>query len=75
MIDELSASKKIASHPTHFEILTCLALLYFFEKNIDIAVLEVGMGGRFDATNVVVPKLAVITTISPEHQTRFDSLQ
>jgi len=68
VINELSASKKIASHPTHFEILTCLALLYFSEKNIDIAVLEVGMGGRFDATNIVIPKLAVITTISPEHQ-------
>lgn len=68
VVDELLASKKIASHPTHFEILTCLALLYFHEKNIDIAVLEVGMGGRFDATNVVIPKLAVITTISPEHQ-------
>jgi dihydrofolate synthase/folylpolyglutamate synthase len=45
-----------------------LAFLYFAEQEVDMAFLEVGMGGRFDATNVVDPKVSVITTISAEHQ-------
>jgi len=67
-IEELIASKKLLTPPTHFELLTCLALLYFEEQKVDMAVLEVGMGGRFDATNVVTPCTSVITTISEEHQ-------
>lgn len=67
-IEELTSSKKLVSPPTYFEMLTCLALLYFEEQKTDMAVLEVGMGGRFDATNVVMPKVSVITTISGEHQ-------
>jgi len=53
---------------TYFEILTIAAFLYFREKKIDLAVLEVGMGGRFDATNVVQPEVSIITTISYDHQ-------
>ena len=53
--------------PSFFEILTAQALLYFAEARIDIAVLEVGMGGRLDATNVVDPLLSVITDISLDH--------
>jgi dihydrofolate synthase/folylpolyglutamate synthase len=67
-IEELIASKKLLSPPTYFEFLTCMAFLYFWEQKADIAVLEVGMGGRFDATNVVEPCVSVITTISGEHQ-------
>ncbi len=67
-IDELIVSKKLLSPPTYFEFLTCMAFLYFWETKADIAVLEVGMGGRFDATNVVEPCVSVITTISGEHQ-------
>ena len=67
-IGELISEKKLLSPPTHFEILTCLAFFYFACKKVDIAVLEVGMGGRFDATNVVDPMVSVITTISSEHQ-------
>ena len=67
-IEKLISEKKLISPPTHFEILTCLAFFYFARKNVDIAVLEVGMGGRFDATNVVDPIVSVITTISSEHQ-------
>lgn len=67
-IEELVASKKLPSPPTYFEHLTCLAFLYFEEQKVDMAVLEVGMGGRFDATNVVVPHVSIITTISGEHQ-------
>ncbi len=67
-IEQLIASKKLLSPPTYFELLTCLALLYFEEQKVDMAVLEVGMGGRFDATNVVQPSVSVITTISEEHK-------
>jgi dihydrofolate synthase/folylpolyglutamate synthase len=67
-IEQLIASKKLLSPPTYFELLTCLAFLYFDEQQVDMAVLEVGMGGRFDATNVVVPSVSVITTISGEHK-------
>ncbi len=67
-VERLIADGKQSSPPTHFELLTCLAFLYFAEERVDMAVLEVGMGGRFDATNVSTPVLAVITTISEEHQ-------
>jgi dihydrofolate synthase/folylpolyglutamate synthase len=50
-----------------FEITTALAFQYFFEKQVDIAVIEVGMGGRLDATNVVHPILTAITSISLDH--------
>ncbi|HUU37665.1 MAG TPA: folylpolyglutamate synthase/dihydrofolate synthase family protein [Candidatus Desulfaltia sp.] len=59
---------KLAASPTYFEILTLLAFLYFQERKIDIAVLEVGMGGRLDATNVVTPLVSVITTVDDDHQ-------
>lgn len=58
----------LKSHPTFFEVLTTLALLHFAEERVDVAVLEVGMGGRFDATNVVDPLVSVITTVSKDHQ-------
>ncbi|WDU82176.1 bifunctional folylpolyglutamate synthase/dihydrofolate synthase [Caloramator sp. Dgby_cultured_2] len=53
--------------PTEFEIITAMAFKYFYDKNVDYVVLEVGLGGRFDATNVVNPILTVITTISYDH--------
>ncbi|MDH4258422.1 MAG: hypothetical protein OEV50_06375, partial [Candidatus Aminicenantes bacterium] len=61
-VEELIASKKLLSPPTYFEFMTCMSLLYFKEQKVDMAVLEVGMGGRFDATNVVDSCLSVITT-------------
>ena len=67
-IEELIAQKELLSPPTYFELLTCLALVYFEKQRVDMVILEVGMGGRFDATNVVKPVLSVITTISKEHQ-------
>lgn len=54
-------------HPTFFEVLTAAAFCYFQEKNIDFAVLEVGLGGRLDATNIVDPIFSIITNISLEH--------
>jgi len=53
--------------PSFFEILTAQAFLYFAESEVQIAVLEVGMGGRLDATNIVDPLLSVITDISLDH--------
>jgi dihydrofolate synthase/folylpolyglutamate synthase len=53
--------------PTFFEIVTAMAFQYFFDKKVDFAVIEVGLGGRFDATNVVTPLISVITDISLEH--------
>lgn len=55
-------------HPTTFEIITAIGFLYFYEKNVDIVVLEVGLGGKGDATNAIESSLAsVITTISYDH--------
>lgn len=56
------------NHPTEFEIVTAIAFQYYFEKKCDIVVLEVGLGGRFDSTNVIEnPLAAVITTINFDH--------
>src|SRR3989344_2402900 len=52
---------------TFFEFTTAMAFVYFMRKKIDIAVIEVGLGGRLDATNVVTPEIAVITHIGLEH--------
>ncbi len=59
--------QKLPQQPSYFEILTALAFLYFAEAGAQIAVLEVGMGGRLDATNVVDPLFSVITDISLDH--------
>ena len=58
---------RLAQLPSFFEILTAQAMLHFAEAGVQIAVLEVGMGGRLDATNIVDPLLSVITDISLEH--------
>jgi dihydrofolate synthase / folylpolyglutamate synthase len=65
--DGLVLSGKLAQAPSFFETLTAMAFLRFAEADIDIAVLEVGMGGRLDATNIVDPLLSVITDISLDH--------
>lgn len=53
--------------PTQFEMYTAMALLYFERKEVDFAVIETGLGGRYDATNVIDPVLSVITSISYDH--------
>ncbi|MBN1880664.1 MAG: bifunctional folylpolyglutamate synthase/dihydrofolate synthase [Deltaproteobacteria bacterium] len=67
LIMELRASRAEGLSPTYFEFLTLLAYLHFSRKNVDYAVMEVGMGGRFDATNIVNPMVSVITTVSLDH--------
>lgn len=54
--------------PTFFEIITAMAFQYFDDKKVDFAVIEVGLGGRFDATNIVNPLVTIITNVSHEHQ-------
>ncbi|MCX6820657.1 MAG: Mur ligase family protein, partial [Candidatus Aenigmarchaeota archaeon] len=54
-------------HPTFFEITAAMMFLYFAEQAVDFAVVEVGMGGRLDATNVIGPLVSVITNVSLEH--------
>ena len=63
----LVADGKLPQLPSYFEVLTAQAFLDFAEERVDIAVLEVGMGGRLDATNVVDPLLSLITDISLDH--------
>lgn len=64
---QLVEAGRLPQMPSFFEILTAQALLYFAEQNVQIAILEVGMGGRLDATNIVDPILSVITDISLDH--------
>lgn len=52
---------------TEFEILTACAFIYFAQENVDVAVIEVGLGGLYDSTNVITPKVSVITTIGLDH--------
>lgn len=54
-------------HPTEFEVLTCIMLLYLYRQKVDFGVIEVGLGGRLDSTNVIKPILSIITSISLDH--------
>ena len=62
------ASGRLDRHPTYFEMVTAIGFCYFAERSVDVAVLEVGLGGRLDATNVVDPRVAVITNVDYDHQ-------
>jgi len=67
-IEELLAAGKLAAHPTFFECVTASAFEFFARAGAQFAVCEVGMGGRLDATNVLVPEVAVITQIDFDHE-------
>ncbi len=54
-------------HPSFFELTTAMAFKYFAEQHVDIAVIEVGLGGRLDCTNIITPILSIITNISKDH--------
>jgi dihydrofolate synthase / folylpolyglutamate synthase len=66
--ERILAEGALPHHPSFFEVLTALAFLYFAEQRVDIAILEVGLGGRLDATNIVDPLISVITDIALDHQ-------
>lgn len=58
-------------HPTEFEFITAMAFLYFAEEGVDFASVEVGMGGRYDATNIITPAVSAITRIGFDHMDRL----
>jgi len=66
--EELLGREAIDTHPSFFESLTAMAFVAFAEAAVDIVVLEVGLGGRLDATNVVTPEVAVITPVDFDHE-------
>jgi len=68
LIAEVRDAFRQEEPPTFFEAATAMAILYFAMENTDIAIMEVGMGGRLDATNVITPVVSAITNISMEHQ-------
>ena len=67
-VEELLSEGAIDFHTTYFETVTAMALLVFAEERTEIVVLEVGLGGRLDATNVVDPELCVITPVDFDHE-------
>ena len=66
--EKLVEKTELPWHPSFFEMMTAIAFEYFARERVDLAVLEVGMGGRLDATNVVEPRVSVITDVSLDHQ-------
>jgi len=62
-----AAEKVLSEKPSYFEVMTAAAFVYFARKKVDFNILEVGMGGRWDATNVITPLLSIITNITLEH--------
>jgi dihydrofolate synthase/folylpolyglutamate synthase len=67
-IESLLASGRLSVHPTYFECITALAFVAFVESDVAFAVYEVGLGGRLDSTNIVVPEVAIITSIDFDHE-------
>ncbi len=67
LVEELKPAIAKVPYITTFELTTALGFLYFSRQKVDVAVIEVGLGGRLDATNIVTPLVSVITSISKEH--------
>jgi dihydrofolate synthase / folylpolyglutamate synthase len=68
VIEELLAAGKLQAHPTYFECVTALAFEAFARARVDFGVIEVGLGGRLDATNILTPIVSVITRIDFDHE-------
>lgn len=68
VIEELLADGKLLAHPTYFECVTALAFELFRREGVELGVVEVGLGGRLDATNVLTPVVSVITRIDFDHE-------
>jgi dihydrofolate synthase / folylpolyglutamate synthase len=68
VVDQLRSTGALAAWPTFFEVTTALAFEIFRRRHVDVAVVEVGLGGRFDATNVLTPTVTAITSIALDHQ-------
>lgn len=67
IIADQLAEKDVDNHPSFFEFMTAMAFLHFMHEKIDICILETGLGGRLDSTNIVNPMLSIITSISLDH--------
>lgn len=68
VIEELLAEGKLRAHPTYFECVTALAFEVFARERVEFGVIEVGLGGRLDATNIITPVVSIITTIDFDHE-------
>ena len=68
VIESLLARGTLAAHPTYFECITALAFVAFAVERVNFAIYEVGLGGRLDATNIVMPEVGVITSIDFDHE-------
>ncbi|MGB2641191.1 MAG: folylpolyglutamate synthase/dihydrofolate synthase family protein [Candidatus Acidiferrum sp.] len=66
--EELLAAGRLRAHPTYFECVTAMAFEYFARERVDFGVFEVGLGGRLDATNILVPVVSVITRVDFDHE-------
>ncbi len=67
LVDEVAPHAEAVEGITWFEVITAIAFLYFARRAVDIAIIEVGLGGRLDATNVIIPLVSIITSLSYEH--------
>jgi dihydrofolate synthase/folylpolyglutamate synthase len=67
-VERLLADGKLRAHPTYFECVTAMAFEYFAQQHVDFAIFEVGLGGRLDATNILLPTVTVITRIDFDHE-------
>lgn len=67
MMPAIERTAAVAGRPTYYETLLAMAFVYFAQENVDIAVIEVGLGGRLDGTNVITPLVAAITSIGFDH--------
>src|SRR5882724_1387691 len=68
VIERLLANGTLRAHPTFFECVTAIAFAYFAEAGVQFAVFETGLGGRLDSTNIVTPKVSIITRIDFDHE-------
>src|SRR6266852_7381560 len=68
LIEELLAAGKLRAHPTYFECVTAMAFEYFARERVEFGVFEVGLGGRLDATNILLPVVSIITRIDFDHE-------
>ena len=73
MVDELHGQGTLESWPTFFEVTTAMAFMTFARERVDAAVVEVGLGGRFDATNTLAPAVTAITSIAFDHERHLGS--
>ena len=68
LIEKLLAAGQLRAHPTYFECVTAMAFAFFRAEGVDFAIFEVGLGGRLDATNILLPVVSVITRIAFDHE-------